>query len=110
MCLQINSSWQQHDANHPLGTCSGTHVLLYTLSRLLMRHTKAQVVGGQAVSELPPKTEEAVAGETLPAQARLYHCAHFVQSALYSSRIRGRRSRVSLCSTLGTSCEPSFQA
>ena len=45
--------------------CSGTNVLLYALGRMLMRHTKAQVVGGQAVSQLPPKTEEALAGELL---------------------------------------------
>lgn len=36
--------------------------LLYTLRKVLIRHTKAQVLGGQAVLQLPPKTEELVAG------------------------------------------------
>ena len=47
------------------GLCSGTNVLLHTLGRMLMRHTKAQVLGGQAVFQLPPKTEEVLAGEVL---------------------------------------------
>ena len=42
--------------------CSGKNALLYTLGRTLMRHTKAQTVGGQAVSQLPAKSEETLAG------------------------------------------------
>ena len=61
--VQVNTSWQAGFDDR--GVCSGTNVLLYALGRLLMRHSKAQVVGGQAVSQLPPKTEEALAGETL---------------------------------------------
>ncbi len=63
MYLQVNPSWQEHTRFQRAAVCSGTNVLLYALGRMLMRHTKAQVLGGQAVSQLPPKTEETVAGE-----------------------------------------------
>ncbi len=42
---------------------SNINRVLYTLGRMLMRHTKAQTVGGQAVSHLPPKTEDTMAGD-----------------------------------------------
>ena len=61
----MNPSWQEHTRFQRAAVCSGTNVLLYTLGRMLMRHTKAQVLGGQAVSQLPPKTEETVAGSLL---------------------------------------------
>ena len=35
-------------------------VLLYTLSRCMCRHTKAQQLGGVAVLELPPKTDQTI--------------------------------------------------
>ena len=66
--MQVNPSWQEHARTERSRVCSGTNVLLYTLGRMLMRHSKAQVVGGQAVSQLPPKTEEALAGEIPPRQ------------------------------------------
>ena len=62
----MSPSWHRRQDLHSPSICSGTNVLLYTLGRMLMRHTKAQVLGGQAVSQLPPKTEEALAGEMLP--------------------------------------------
>ena len=58
----MNSSWQSHTARGDQQVCNGTNALLFTLGRMLMRHTKAQTVGGQAVSQLPPKTEESMAG------------------------------------------------
>ena len=58
----MNSSWQSHTARGDQQVCNGTNALLFTLGRMLMRHTKAQTVGGQAVSQLPPKTEESLAG------------------------------------------------
>jgi len=62
LCLQMIASWQQAQ-NEDTSIGSGTNALLYTLGRMLMRHTKAQTVGGHAVSQLPPKTEEAAAGD-----------------------------------------------
>jgi hypothetical protein len=59
---QVHASWQMHQRNIYTGVCSGTNALLYTLGRTLMRHTKAQTVGGQAVSQLPAKSEETLAG------------------------------------------------
>lgn len=58
----MNASWQARAGYEESGVCSGTNVLLYALGRMLMRHTKAQVVGGQAVSQLPPKTEDTLSG------------------------------------------------
>ena len=60
--LQVNASWQSHTAGNNQEVCNGTNALLFTLGRMLMRHTKAQTIGGQAVSKLPPKTEESLAG------------------------------------------------
>jgi SWI/SNF-related matrix-associated actin-dependent regulator of chromatin subfamily A3 len=39
------------------------HTLMYVLGRMLIRHTKLQVLGGEEVLKLPPKTEELVPGE-----------------------------------------------
>ena len=63
-CLppQVVPSWQGGPSYERSCTDSGTIQLLYMLSRLMMRHTKAQTVGGMAVSPLPPKTEEDLAG------------------------------------------------
>ena len=59
----MNASWQSPRAYKIHEVCNGTNALLFTLGRMLMRHTKAQTIGGQAVSQLPPKTEENLAGE-----------------------------------------------
>lgn len=37
--------------------------LLYCLGQTMIRHTKLQVLGGEEVLKLPPKTEELVPGE-----------------------------------------------
>ena len=42
---------------------SGNPALLYTLGQCAVRHTKQQVLGGEEVLRLPPKTEELVEGE-----------------------------------------------
>ena len=60
--MQVHASWHAHTMHPYSEVCSGTNALLYTLGRTLMRHTKAQTVGGQAVSQLPAKTEETLAG------------------------------------------------
>ena len=44
-------------------TSLGSRELLYALGRTLIRHTKRQVLGGEEVLTLPPKTEEEVPGE-----------------------------------------------
>ena len=59
---QVSPSWQGNSSYERSCAGSGTNQLLYALGRLLMRHTKAQTVGGTAVSPLPPKTEEDLAG------------------------------------------------
>jgi hypothetical protein len=41
----------------------GCAELLYTLGATMIRHTKRQVLGGEEVLRLPPKTEELVPGE-----------------------------------------------
>ena len=59
---QVSPGWQGGSSYERSCAGSGTNQLLYALGRLLMRHTKAQTVGGTAVPQLPPKTEEDLAG------------------------------------------------
>ena len=58
----MKANWQSCMAFTDQGVCNGANALLYALGRMLMRHTNAQTTGGQAVSQLPPKTEESLAG------------------------------------------------
>lgn len=62
----MHASWQAQATAAPL-VCSGTNALLYALGRTLIRHTKAQTL---AVPQLPPKSEESLAGEAPQSQ----HC------------------------------------
>jgi hypothetical protein len=50
--------------------------LLYTLSRLMIRHTKAQTLGGAPVLSLPPKTEEKIAITFTAEERKAYATAH----------------------------------
>ena len=70
--MQVNSNWQYRgsEAN------GGSVLLLYALSKLLIRHTQQQKLGGQIVSQLPPKNEATLAGVHLSSPQ------HFTQSAL----------------------------
>jgi len=43
--------------------CERTSAAVYVLKQLVVRHTKDQVLGGQEVLQLPPKTEVDVPGE-----------------------------------------------
>ena len=58
----MKANWQSCMAFTDQGVCNGANALLYALGRVLMRHTNAQTIGGQAVSQLPPKAEESLAG------------------------------------------------
>ena len=49
-------------AAHTYDTVGNPH-LLYALGQCTVRHTKLQVLGGEEVLRLPPKTEELVEGE-----------------------------------------------
>lgn len=43
----------------------GAAPLLYVLRRVMIRHTKQQVIAGEEVLKLPPKTEELVPGKAV---------------------------------------------
>jgi hypothetical protein len=50
--------------------------LLYTLSRVMIRHTKSQTLGGAPVLSLPPKTEEKIEIVFTPEERKAYTTAH----------------------------------
>ena len=65
-------------ATHVFGTTGNRYggspdLLLYTLRRLMVRHTKTQTLGGKAVLELPPKTEVTISVELTAAERKVYN-------------------------------------
>ncbi|CAL5222943.1 g5380 [Coccomyxa viridis] len=86
----VHPSWQvqQTRSSYTANVCTGTNVLLYTLGRMLMRHTKAQVLGGQAVSQLPPKTEETIAVSFSQQEAQVYLKVHADAKAAFEKFLR----------------------
>ena len=64
-------------ASHVFGNTGNRYggspdLLLYTLRRLMVRHTKTQTLGGKAVLELPPKTEVTIPVELTAEERKVY--------------------------------------
>ena len=58
LCVQVKPYWVAGLYDSPGGALN----LVYALSRMAIRHTQQQRLGGQTVCKLPEKTEETVAG------------------------------------------------
>ncbi|KAI3434920.1 hypothetical protein D9Q98_002974 [Chlorella vulgaris] len=68
--------------NHVFG---GSNVpLMYTLGQTMIRHTKQQVLGGEEVLRLPPKTEETVPVVLTASEQEMYRKAHAASAALFA--------------------------
>jgi SNF2 family DNA or RNA helicase len=71
------NSFFSSQATHVFGTTGNRYggspdLLLYTLRRLMVRHTKTQTLGGKAVLELPPKTEVTIPVELSAEERKVY--------------------------------------
>ncbi|PSC76011.1 helicase-like transcription factor isoform B [Micractinium conductrix] len=61
----------------------GCPQLVYTLGQTMVRHTKRQVLGGEEVLRLPPKTEDTVAVTLTAQEQEMYNKAHTASKALF---------------------------
>ncbi|DBA72541.1 TPA: hypothetical protein ACH3X2_010298 [Trebouxia sp. C0005] len=69
------------------------HLLLYILGRCMIRHTKLQVLGGEEVLKLPPKTEELLPLNLTSAEQQLYmHVYDKAKEVYLSLRAQGPKA------------------
>lgn len=80
----------RHILHRDYGAAEDRALLLYVLSRCMVRHTKHQHTGGETVLQLPPLTREDVAVTLSPPEAELYRNTHSkVASAFHHYASRG---------------------